>query len=393
MGKLTVLKARSFSEPGFYGDGGTLFLRVAPGGSKSWVQRISINGKRTDIGLGGFSLVTLAEARDKAFENRRLARTGGDPLAAKRKAAVPTFREAAEQTFAANRPRWRNGKHTENWMRSLELYAFPLFGQSRVDRITQQDVLGALSPLWAKRAATARKVRQRLRATFRWCQAHGFIETNPAGEAVEGALPAMPRVKAHFRALQYGEVREALDVVAASGAGVGAKLCFRFVVLTAVRSGEARLAQWDEFDLAAKVWTIPGPRMKTGVAHTVPLSAEALQVLAEARALHGGDHVFPSPVRQGQPLSNMALTKMLRTTGLADRCTVHGFRSSFRTWAAEQTRTEHAVMEMALSHTVGSAVEQAYSRGDLLGKRRRLMDAWARFLSAKPAKVVELHRG
>ena len=267
MGKLTVTKVRSLTSPGRYGDGGTLFLNIAPGGSKSWVQRLTIDGVRHDIGLGGFPLVTLAEARDKAFEHRRIARGGGDPLAAKRKAKVPSFRRAAALTFEANRARWRNGKHTKNWMQTLEKRAFPVIGDRPVDRVTPQDVLRVVGPIWTKHADVARKLRQRIRATLDWAQAHGFVDRNVAGECINGALPSMPAVQSNFRALHYNEVPEALRIVEASRSSLAVKLAFQWVVLTACRSGEARGATWCEIDEDARLWVIPGDRMKTGAEH------------------------------------------------------------------------------------------------------------------------------
>ena len=392
MGKLTVAGVRSLSKPGLYGDGGTLYLAVAPGGSKSWIQRLTIDGKRRDIGLGGFPLVTLAEARDAAFENRRLARRGGNPLADKRKAKAPTFREAAQRTFEANRGRWRNAKSARNWIQAMEKRAFPVVGSLRVDQIGREHVLRILSPIWSSRPETARKLRQRIRATLAWAQAHGHVEHNAAGEGIDGALPTMPSVRQHFRALPYQEVGAALDTVEASGASLAAKLCLRFVVLTACRSGEARGGTWDEIDEEARMWVVPASRMKVGTEHRQPLSDAALEVLGRARELDDGSELlFPSPIRRGRPLSDMTLTKVLRDTGLAERATVHGFRTAFRTWASEKTNAEHAVMELSLAHAVGSAVERAYARSTLVEKRRRLLDQWGRFLIGGNADVVKLH--
>ena len=363
-----------------HGDGATLFLRVAPGGSKSWVQRLTIDGKRRDIGLGGFPLVSLAEAREAAFQNRRLARTGGDPLAEKRKAKVPTFRQATEKTHATLKPRWRNDHHTVSWIQTLQRHAFPVLGDMPVDRIGREDVLRVLTPIWGTRMETARRVRQRIRTVLRWCEAHGFIDRNVAGDAISGALPAMPAVKTHFHALPYQEVRAALDTVEASGASMSARLCLRFLVLTAARSGEARFARWDEIHTDQTVWTIPSTRMKSQREHRVPLSDAVLGVLEQAQALNdGSDLVFPSPLRPGKPLSNMTLTKVLRDRGLADKATVHGFRSSFRDWCAE-TGKPREVAEAALAHVVGG-VEGAYFRSDLFAKRRLLMDQWGAFLT------------
>ena len=195
MGRLTVAMVRSLSKPGRYGDGpsSTLYLNVASGGSKSWVQRLVIAGKRRDIGLGGFPLVTLAEARDQAFENRRLARRGGDPLVEKRRSRTPTFGEAAVKTYQTNRPRWRSRKTARIWLQQLERHAFPILGDLPVDRIGREDVLRVLTPIWTKHPDIARKLRGRIRATLAWCQAHGYIENNVAGEAIAGALPPMPR--------------------------------------------------------------------------------------------------------------------------------------------------------------------------------------------------------
>ena len=391
--RLTAQEVKSISEPGLYSDGQTLYLRVSPGGSKSWVQRIAIRGKQTDIGLGAHPLVSLAEARDKAFENRRVARSGGDPLAEKRKAKAPTFREAAEKTRDRLRARWRNDKTEKIWNGVLAKRAYPAIGSKPVDAIGREDVLRILTPVWSERPEVARRLRQFMRATFRWCQAHGYVELNPAGEAIDGALPSMPAVKQHYRALPYSEVTMALRTVEATGASMAAKLCLRFLVLTAVRSGEARGATWGEVDMDARTWTIPGERMKMAAAHVVPLAAPAVDVLEEARTLDDGSGlIFPSSAKRGRPLSSMTLTKSLRSTGLAERATVHGFRSSFRTWASERTQADYATMELCLAHAVGSAVERSYARSDLLAKRRRLMDQWAAFVTGAGAgKVIELH--
>ena len=227
MGKLTAAKVKSLLKPGRYGDGGTLFLYVAPGGSKSWIQRLTIKGRRRDMGLGAYPLVSLREARDKAFENRRLARSGGDPLAEKRRARTPTFRQAAQATFEANRPRWRNAKVASHWMQQLKRHAFPHLGDLPVDRIMRKDVLAVLTPIWTSKPETARRVRRSIKATLRWCQTHGYIEHNMAGEAIDGALPSMRPISHHLRALPYHEVNEALGIVEGSEASPSVKLCFQ----------------------------------------------------------------------------------------------------------------------------------------------------------------------
>ena len=391
MGQLTVAKLRSLSTPGRYSDGGTLFMNVAPGGSKSWIQRVTINGKRRDIGLGGWPLVKLAEARDQAFENRRIARRGGDPLADRRRAAkVPTFREAAERTFEANRGRWRSNKTSANWLQGMAKRVLPVIGDMRVDRIGREDVLRILTPIWTDKPEIARKLRSRIRAVLAWAQAHGHIEHNLAGEAIDGALPAMPAVKAHFRALPYKEVGAALTAIQKSEASVCVATCFWFLALTACRSGEVRGAKWAEIDFRAHEWRIPASRMKGGEEHRVPLSHQAeISVLLMEAHRNKSDLVFPSPRFPSKPLSDMTLTRCLQSSGLADRTTVHGFRTSFRTWADERTDADHAVKELCLAHRVGPAVERAYARSDLFNKRRQLMDAWGEFVYRQFSRRVE----
>ncbi len=390
MGTLTVKGVKALTKPGRYADGDTLYLAVWPGGSKSWVQRVTIKGRRHDIGLGPWPVVNLSTARRRAFANRVMIEDGGDPLEARRAAAAPTFREAAERTYAANRPRWRSGKVAAVWLQSMERYAFPALGDKRMDRIGREDVLRILTPMWTAKPETARKLRQRLRTVFDWALAHGYVEQNIAGDAIRGALPAQPSVKAHHRTIPYSEVAAALEAVDGSAATKAAKLCFRFLVLTAARGGEARLATWDEIDLKAREWRIPGQRMKTGREHVVPLSDAAQAVVTDAATIReaGSDLVFPG-TRRGRPLTDSTLSKLLREIGVP--AVPHGFRAAFRTWADERTNAPHAVMELALAHTVGSAVERAYARSDLRNKRRALMQRWGEYVTADRASVVKLH--
>ena len=386
---LTAAKAKTITKPGSHYAGETLYLHVAPGGSKSWVQRLTIHGRRCDIGLGGFPVVSLAEARDIAYRHRKLARAGGDPLAEKRKVKIPTFREVAEQTFKANRARWRSEKTARNWEQGMNKHVLPKLGALRVDQIRREDVLRVLTPIWTKTPEVARKQRNRIRTVLSWCQAHGFIEHNVAGEMIDGALPAMPAVKQHFRALPYRDVPAALDTVESSGASLAARLCFRFLVLTATRSGEARGAAWAEIDIDAKEWRIPAARMKAGAEHRVPLSDAALAVVAQAKMLRDRSGlVFPSALRPGKRMSDMTLTKVLRDNGLAGQTTVHGLRSTYRDWCAE-TGKPREIAEAALAHVV-PGVEGAYFRSDLFERRRMLMGQWAAFATRAGADVVRL---
>ena len=352
---------------------------VGNGSSKSWIQRITILGKRRDIGLGGFPAVSLAQARQRAGENRVAVAEGHDPTVKEVKVVIPTFREAAYKAHEANLPRWRNRKHAQSWIRTLEKHAFPVIGDKPIDSIGVVDVLGVLTPIWAAVPETARRVRQRMRAVFKWAMAHDLIALNPAGEAIDGALPPMRRiVNGHMLALPYQEVPNAIHTIRSSQAWPATKLAFEFLILTACRSGEVRSAMWSEIDVGARLWTIPAERMKAGKEHRVPLSNTAIALLKEAREFEDSTGlVFPSPQRK--MLSDNALSLRARKDKLG--AVPHGFRSSFRDWAAECTSASHAAMELSLAHTVGSAVEQSYARSDLLEQRRELMEAWGDYVS------------
>ena len=383
---MTVARLKTRKKPGRYRCGPGLYLLISPTGTRSWVQRVVVDGARRDLGLGGYPTVSLSEARDTAHENRKLVRSGGNPTA--RSPRVPTFRRAAKLTHEANRARLSESSSSA-WLAVLERLAYPVLGDRRVDRIDQADVLRVLTPIWTAKSATARKVRSAIRQVFSWAQASGYVDANPAGEAIDGALPALRKVEAHHRALPYADVPAALERIASSAASEPVKACLRFVALTAVRSGEARGATWSEIDLDAREWRIPAERMKTAAEHRVPLSREAVAVLESARALHSpAGYVFPSVTKPDRPVS-YNLTRVLESAGL--ETTVHGFRSAFRTWASESTSYPHAVCEMALAHHVGSDVERSYARSDLFDKRRGLMDAWGQFATGGRAKVLHIH--
>ena len=387
MADLTTLEVKNL-KPGpktkRYGDGRGLYLVVRANGSKAWVQRITIDGDRTDLGLGGYPDLSLALARKKSAEIRTAVAEGRDPRAERRQPNLPTFREAAEQYISDNAARWKNPKQAVNWRGSLETYAYPVFGNTRIDRVTRADVLDVLLRIWTVKPSIARKLRQRVRAIFAAAMAFDYLDLNPAGEVIDAALPRTPAVKAHFRALPYQDVPDALRKIEASTASLASRLCFRFLVLTAARSGEARGARWDEIDLAARTWAIPALRMKAGREHRVPLSDAALEVLHRAKALDDNSGlVFPSLYKHGRELSDMTLTKLLRDNGLAETATVHGFRTSFKTWCMETTNTPWAVGETALAHTLGTSTEQAYARSDLFERRRELMSDWAAYVTGE----------
>ena len=363
--------------PGRHGDGGTLFLVVEPGGrSRHWVQRLTVDGKRRDLGLGGYPYVGLAEARAAAFANRQLARRGGDPTVALRPSRVPTFRAACERVEAA--ATWK-GLGAENRRRALERYCGSILDR-RLDQVRRADVIAILAPVMAEKRATGSKLHGWIRGALAWGVAREDLEFNVA-DGIGAALPSPRKAKKHHAALPYSEVGAALEAIAACTAGDGVKACLRFTILTAVRSGEARGATWSETDLQAAEWRIPAARMKGDREHRVPLSPAALEALKTARSLHSPAGLcFPAPTRSGKAIHGTTLAHALRRL-FGGRCTLHGFRSSFRDWASEQTSVPHAVAEAALAHQVGSAVERSYARSDLFEKRRDLMTRWAEFVT------------
>jgi integrase len=389
---LTAQFVRTVKAPGKYFDGHGLILRVQSNGARQWVQRIVIRGKRCELGLGNPSLVSLAEARELALDNRKLARAGGDPLQAKRQAeAVLTFEEAAWKVHEMHMPTWRSAKHSQDFINSLRAYSFPKLGALKVAEVTTADVLAVLTPIWTKKPETARRVRQRIGTIMKWAVAKGWRQDNPA-DAIAQALPKHDRTKAHRKALPYPEVARCIDVVKASGAGIATKLALEFLVLTAARSGEIRGATWDEIDLGdgetCATWEIPASRMKAKKPHRVPLSARAVEILHEAEKLANGSGLMFPGTKIGKPLSDMTLSKLVKELGFdAD---VHGFRTSFRTWAQEQTNFPREVAEAALAHAVGDAVEAAYARSDVFKKRRKMMESWAGYLAARQGDVVKV---
>jgi integrase len=382
---LTALAIKNLTKPGRYADGNGLYVVVDPSGAKRWVLRTVVQGRRRDMGLGSLQLVSLADARARATTYRRLARDGGDPVAEKRRASivVPTFEEAARTTYAEHKKAWKNGKHTEQWLQSLAIHVFPVFGKRRVDQIETPDVLKALGPIWLTRPETARRVRQRIRTILDWAKTAGFRTGDNPADSVEKGLPRQTERKGHFAAIPYNRVSGFVARLRKSDAGEQVQLALEFLILTAARTGEVLEARWNEIDLRGRVWTIPADRMKAKVEHRVPLTDRAVAILKRAKELApNSDHVFPGRVGDG-PMSGMVFLMALRRMG-AD-FTVHGFRSAFRDWAAETTSFPTEVCEMALAHTVRNKVEAAYRRGDLFEKRRELMAAWAEYATRRNA--------
>ena len=375
---LSIGFARSVARPGRYCDGNALYLQVKPSGARSWVQRMVIRGRRRELGLGGFPLVSLTEAREAAHANRKMARAGGDPLAERRRAAaIPTFAEAAERVWADKNPGWRHPRHAREWLSSLERHVFPRIGRLAVRDVTSADVLEALRGVWHTRPETARRLRQRISAVMEWAVAMEYRADNPCSRITPVLGPQKDLVR-HMPALDHSQVAGAVRTIWATGASESVKLAFEFLVLTAARSGEVRGALWSEIDLKAGVWTIPATRTKSKREHRVPLCRRATQILGAARGLCRGTSELVFPTRLGKRIGETRLSRLLTAHKVA--AVPHGFRSSFRDWAAEETTHPREVIEAALAHVVMNQTEAAYARSDLFERRRRLMNEWAAYL-------------
>lgn len=385
---LTAATVRHMKDAGFYADGNGLYLKVDKSGAKRWIQRIVIHGKRTDMGLGSVSLVSLAEARDKAIQNRKVARDGGDPLTTRRQnTAVMTFEQAARQVHADRLPTWSNAKHAQQWINTLKDYVFPRIGRKKMDAITSADILDALSPIWTSKPETASRVKQRIGAVMKWAIAKGWRNDDPT-MTISSALPKPDRKVKNRESLTYQDVSEAIETVKQSNASLSAILAFEMLVLTALRPGEVIRGTWDEINTEDGIWTIPACRMKQRKEHRIPLSSRCLEILAEAEAIRTeSGYLFPGAI-SGKPLSENTLSTLMRKLGI--NCVPHGFRSSFRIWAAEQTNVPREVCEFALAHVVGDAAERAYQRSDLFDKRRQLMEMWAQYIAHSNAVIINL---
>lgn len=382
MGKLSATAVKAASRPGRLGDGDGLFLVVKPNGNKNWLCRVQKHGNRRDFGLGSASKVSLALARERSREIRTWMEMGLDPLFERRKVlGIPTFREAAAKVLAAHKKTWRNEKHEGQWMATLTAYAFPHIGDVKVSEVTGPMIRNLLSEIWLSKPETARRVRQRIGTILDWAYASGFRESEAPMRAITKGLPRQPKKDGHFAAMPYADVPAFMVKLQARESF--SRLALEFAILTAARSGEVRHAVWDEFDLEAKLWTIPKERMKANREHVVPLCARAVKIIercAELR-LRNGAIVFPG-IRNLQPLSDMTLTKLLKE--MKQPYTAHGFRSAFRDWVSEETEHPSDVAEAALAHVVANKTEAAYRRGNLLEKRRVMMDAWAAYCGKRP---------
>ncbi|SDY75543.1 tyrosine-type recombinase/integrase [Citreimonas salinaria] len=386
MGKLTARKVATLKDPGFYGDGGCLYLAVGEGNSKSWVLRTVVHGKRRDFGLGSVSLVSLAEARDLAAELRKVARKGGDP-ALHLKRETLTFEQATRRVHEQLSESFDSEGHAARWIAGMEIHAFPKLGDRPIDTIHSPDILEVLSVIWVGKHDTARRIKQRMSNVFSWAiQAKHYPHPNPVAE-IETGLPRIKHQAEHMEAIDWREVQEFM--VKLKRREGNAARCLEFILHTLARSREAREACWDEIN--GQLWLVPPSRMKRRIGHRVPLSSGALDVLERMNGF-GRELIFPSAHsrRAGeQPLSDTVFKALMKRMGYPD-LTTHGFRSTFRDWCSEYARVEREVAEAALAHAYGDKTERAYARSDLFERRVEIMELWSSFLSGQDAKVVKL---
>lgn len=390
--KLNALSAKRMTKPGRHADGSGLYLHIAETGSKSWILRVTVKGKARTIGLGSTLDVTLAEAREKATQLRKVAKAGGDPIAerdGKDHHHVPTFREAAHQVHAEHCKAWKNGQHRSQWINTLRDFAFPVIGDMRVNVIGSNDILTVLQPIWLTKIVTAKRVKQRMKSILDWCIAKHYRETVNPVDAVWMALPKQPKKKIHHAALPYEDVTAFLSDLRACRSNAVVKIGFELLIHTACRSGEVLGARWDEVDIEKALWTIPAERIKSGVEHRVPLSNHCIELLDLAKLFKSNSpYIFPGRGWK-RPICITSFADTLRSMK-RNEITVHGFRSSFRDWAAERTSASGDVCEASLAHQVRNKVEAAYRRTDLLDLRRPLMEEWSQFLTTGLVEEIRL---
>jgi integrase len=384
---LSAVMVRQIKAPGRYADGNGLYLVVTDTGARMWQWRGTVHGRRRELGMGSVSFLSLRDARDRARDWRRIAHEGGDPteFRDRQKRALLTFADAAERCWSDRIDgKLRSERSASVWLNALRTYAYPTLARRPITAITVAEIKAVLAPIWLDKPETARKVRQRLRTIFDWARASGHLAGPNPTEGVDLALPRQTDTKQHFAALPWCDL-PTLWPRLQTAAGMGT-IALQFAILTAARTGEVRGAVWSEIDLDAQVWKVPAERMKAGKEHRVPLSDPALAVLRTLQQLRASpeDLVFPSG-RRGKPLSDMTLSAVLRRLDIP--VTVHGFRSTFRDWAEDETSYSHEVKEAALAHVVKNRAEAAYRRTDLFEKRRALMRDWAAFVTHSEAGV------
>jgi integrase len=393
--RLTPLAIKNFKRAGYYADGLGLYLQVLPTGAKTWIHRYMLNGKAREMGLGSLQDVTLAEARAKRNESRKLAREQGiDPITHRQQnklanalveLKVISFDQCATAYIDAKSIEWKNAKHRQQWVTTLKQYASPVFGGQPVSEVTTDLVMKVLQPIWYAKTETASRLRGRIESILDWAKTSGYrTGENPArwDGHLDNLLPARNKAQPvkHQPALPYTEINAFLSALSAQQGA--AKHALHLLILTATRTSEIIGARWDEIDFTTNTWTIPAARMKAGREHRIPLTRQAVAVIEGMQAFKLNDFVFPG--RSGEkPMSNMSMLQLLERMKRKD-ITVHGFRSTFRDWAAHETNIPREIAEAALAHDVRTETEAAYQRGDFFNRRRKLMEAWAAYCERQP---------
>lgn len=401
--RLNALQVAKENSPGYYPDGGGLYLQISPSGSRSWIFRYVLAGRAREMGLGPLSLLSLAAARKDAATNRQLLKDRIDPIEARKKTdherlfksatAGTTFRLAADAYIEDRKATWKNAKHAQQWTNTMKTYAYPLMGDTDVRDIDTEMIVRILQPIWMKKAETARRVRGRIKAVLDAEAVLGHRDGDNPARYVDHLDRVLPRTKRrqlvkHHPALPWEDMAAFVKKLETHPRRAARML--HLLILTAARTNEVQFAKVGEFDLKAKVWTIPGERMKGNMPHRIPLSDRAVELVREAIKKAKWDYLFPG-FKEGRPLSNMAMLKLLRIMGRKD-ITVHGFRSTFRDWVADCTDYPDSLAEQALAHTIPSTTEAAYRRRDMLDRRRPMMDDWARYCQGQTGNVVPFTR-
>ena len=391
--ELTALKIKKLTIPGRYADGNNLYLEVDKSGARRWTLRVTILGRRRDMGLGGISTVSLEEARELAYQYRKIARSGGDPILERQKnrGLQTTLIYCTKKVHAINLPTWKNEKFAKQWLSSLEHHVFPTIGKLPISQVTSADILRVLTPIWNTKGDTAKKIKQRLRMIIKWARAQGYFQGDDPVELAEQALPKQLKSDDHHKSLEFEKLPEMITNLRKSKISLPTKLALEFTILSACRTSEVLNAKWEEIDLTKLIWSIPSERMKGGKVHQVPLTDRMTVILNDCKKLKtNNDLLFPSEIN-GEALSNNTMRLALKKRLKVD-ATVHGMRSSFKDWASETTNFANEVSEMALTHTISNKTELAYRRRTLIEKRRHLMQKWSDYLNNKEGEVIELYK-
>ena len=391
--ELTALKVRKLDIPGRYADGNNLYLEIDKSGARRWTLRVTVLGRRRDMGLGGVSTVSLEEARELAYQYKKIARSGGDPILErqKNKGLQTTLIHCAKKVHQINLPTWKNQKFAKQWFSSLEHHVFPTIGKLPISQVTSADILRVLTPIWNTKGDTAKKIKQRLRMIIKWARAQGYFQGDDPVELAEQALPKQLKSDDHHKSLEFEKLPEMISNLRKSKISLPTKLALEFTILSACRTNEVLNAKWEEIDLTKLVWSIPSERMKGGKVHQVPLTDRMTVILNDCKKLKtNNDLLFPSEIN-GEALSNNTMRLALKKRLKVD-ATVHGMRSSFKDWASETTNFANEVSEMALAHSISNKTELAYRRRTLIEKRRQLMQKWSDYLNNKEGEVIELYK-